>query len=411
MNKKKVLFLTSNFPFYPGEQFIEEEIKFWSIKDDVEIFIAPASAQGLARVLPKTINVDLSLVEKSRFKKIWCLFIVPFQLIFWHEFFYILKNKGFNWKSIFISIKSIAVLLFVFRKLSVLLKNKNIDIIYSYWNDTSSYAAILAKRKGLVNKVVTRAHRYDVYEEERDNNYMPLKRQFINDFDKIFAISREGVEYIKGKYNVSNNSLLLSYLGVSISKYSSKKSKKKELKIISIAFCNEVKRIDKIINAIGFYKRNNPDLDVSWSHIGSGTLFENLISLAKKNLEPLGVNFFFLGEMSNSEVHVFFEENEIDILINTSKSEGIPVSIMEAMSYGVPVIAPNVGGIAEIVTDECGVLMSDNPDIEEIASAIYLLQEKAKDDQYRLSVKKKIETTFNSSENYKNFINSVMQKL
>ena len=38
----------------------------------------------------------------------------------------------------------------------------------------------------------------------------------------------------------------------------------------------------------------------------------------------------------------------IDAFINTSFHEGIPMSILEAMSYGKPVVAPNVGGIHEI---------------------------------------------------------------
>ena len=35
--------------------------------------------------------------------------------------------------------------------------------------------------------------------------------------------------------------------------------------------------------------------------------------------------------------------------MNVSESEGIPVSIMEASSFGIPVIATNVGGVGEIV--------------------------------------------------------------
>lgn len=40
-----------------------------------------------------------------------------------------------------------------------------------------------------------------------------------------------------------------------------------------------------------------------------------------------------------------------------SDSEGIPVSIMEAMSFGIPVIARNVGGMSEIVNEENGLLL------------------------------------------------------
>jgi glycosyltransferase involved in cell wall biosynthesis len=41
----------------------------------------------------------------------------------------------------------------------------------------------------------------------------------------------------------------------------------------------------------------------------------------------------------------------LDLYLNTSLHEGIPISILEAMSYGIPIIAPNVGGLEEILDD------------------------------------------------------------
>jgi glycosyltransferase involved in cell wall biosynthesis len=42
---------------------------------------------------------------------------------------------------------------------------------------------------------------------------------------------------------------------------------------------------------------------------------------------------------------------KIDIYINTSVHEGIPMSVLEAMSHKLPVIVPKVGGFVEIVED------------------------------------------------------------
>ncbi|MCI0559287.1 MAG: glycosyltransferase, partial [Nitrososphaera sp.] len=41
----------------------------------------------------------------------------------------------------------------------------------------------------------------------------------------------------------------------------------------------------------------------------------------------------------------------LDIYLNTSMHEGIPMSVLEAMAYGLPAIVPKVGGLREIVTD------------------------------------------------------------
>jgi glycosyltransferase involved in cell wall biosynthesis len=55
--------------------------------------------------------------------------------------------------------------------------------------------------------------------------------------------------------------------------------------------------------------------------------------------------FLFSGFIDN--INIF--NRGLDIYINTSSHEGIPMSILEAMSFSVPVLAPNVGGLAEII--------------------------------------------------------------
>ena len=58
------------------------------------------------------------------------------------------------------------------------------------------------------------------------------------------------------------------------------------------------------------------------------------------------------------------------MFINVSSTEGIPVSIMEAMSFGIPVIATAVGGTPEIVNNENGYLLSKDPSAKELAEVI-----------------------------------------
>ena len=41
----------------------------------------------------------------------------------------------------------------------------------------------------------------------------------------------------------------------------------------------------------------------------------------------------------------------LDLYLNTSVHEGIPLSILEAMAHGLPVIAPKVGGLREVIDD------------------------------------------------------------
>lgn len=62
--------------------------------------------------------------------------------------------------------------------------------------------------------------------------------------------------------------------------------------------------------------------------------------------------------------------NRFSIFIYTSLHDGIPNSILEAMSYGLPVIAPNVGGISEVVIDgETGILLPSLPNDDDMAAS------------------------------------------
>ena len=74
------------------------------------------------------------------------------------------------------------------------------------------------------------------------------------------------------------------------------------------------------------------------------------------------------GAFSNREVFDFYKSHPVDFLINVSNNEGIPVSIMEAHSFSIPVVATNVGGTSEIVNEENGILLPADPDTGELAN-------------------------------------------
>ena len=103
-------------------------------------------------------------------------------------------------------------------------------------------------------------------------------------------------------------------------------------------------------------------------------------------------------------------ENNYDFHINLSESEGVPVSIMESFSFGIPVIATNVGGVSEIVIDGYnGFLIDPNSnsnDVSQIINKFYALNlneiNELRNNAF-LTWKKK----FNADSNYKLFINQI----
>ena len=83
----------------------------------------------------------------------------------------------------------------------------------------------------------------------------------------------------------------------------------------------------------------------------------------------------------------FYKENPVDLFVNVSTTEGLPISIMEAISFGIPVLATNVGGTHEVVIDgENGWLLDADITADELAETVIEqinLDKSAKDRQKR----------------------------
>ncbi len=87
-------------------------------------------------------------------------------------------------------------------------------------------------------------------------------------------------------------------------------------------------------------------------------------------------DMIFTGRVENSLLPGVL--SQFDVFVHPSKSEGTPVSILEAMAMELPVVATDVGGISELVVDgETGIIV-EPMNSPSIASAIaFLLQNPA----------------------------------
>ena len=75
--------------------------------------------------------------------------------------------------------------------------------------------------------------------------------------------------------------------------------------------------------------------------------------------------------MNNDDVHALYATGSIDwTLLLADDGIGCPVALCESMMYGVPVIANDVGGLSEMVDDDCGILLAANPEKEEFIRGI-----------------------------------------
>lgn len=97
--------------------------------------------------------------------------------------------------------------------------------------------------------------------------------------------------------------------------------------------------------------------------VGDGPLLTDAVSLASS----LGITdrVDFLG--ARTDVAQLLASSDIFVL--ASRFEGLPISILEAMRAGLPVVASNVGGVPELVTDKSGILVPAS-DPDSLATAI-----------------------------------------
>lgn len=418
-NNTTLVLFTASFPYGKGEQFLETEIKYLSVYFN-KVIIIPQILDSNYRTIPNNIIVNTSFADhiNSILKKIIFVFFSLFSRIFWQECFR--KPK------IIFSIGAIRILIAYYSKaismkfkLKQFIRDKSVDdlnktLFYSYWLDSSALGICLLKLEETHSKKITcisRTHGYDLYEERQSFNYLPLRNFFLKNLDILFPISNHGQSYILNKYIVNYDKVIVSKLGVNDSGFISKKSIKNEIHIVSCSFLVSVKRINLIIDAINIFTNSNSNKKIYWSHLGDGLLRQSLEEYAKLNL-PNNVQYCFRGQLPNKAIIQFYKNNIVDVFVNVSESEGIPVSIMEAYSCGIPAIATAVGGVPEIVNDKNGWLLSSNPSAKEVAAAFNdaLLNKKLLDNK-KEAAKQMWNKLYSAENNYSAFSKMLLQQI
>lgn len=406
----KVAILTNAYPYPPGEQFIEDEIGYWATQPDLDVTLLPALAAGTPRPVPAGIAVDLAMARSFRSGRLWFMLQALVSATFRRELGHLRQSRKMSPPTVVRALLHTSKVLEQAAQLRRYARiHGRIDVAYCYWNETQAYAALLARQAGAVRKVVSRAHGFDLYEVRRSHGYMPLKRQFIADHDAIFVLSRQAWSYLRRTYGAPPERIRISALGVPLPPALAQPSAPGCLHVVSVSFCLRVKRLDKIVDAMALLARRHPDVSIAWTHIGGGPLLEEIEALAQAKLAGLGnITCTFTGELPNRAVKAYYLGAPVDALVNASESEGVPVSIMEAMSAGVPAVAPDVGGVASLVSDRCGALLSPCPDAGEIARAVERVALAEGRDGLRAQARQVIESAFDAARNYRDFVASVV---
>lgn len=281
--------------------------------------------------------------------------------------------------------------------------------IYSYWFFVAALIGVKIREalsgKCKKIKLVSRAHGYDVYESVNALDYLPLRPYLLNKVDFVFPCSIDGENHIKKKYPVFESKIKHSYLGTPDSGIN--RGSENGFHVVSCARAVPLKRLDKIAEGLAQLKDAGIE-NLKWTHIGDGPELEKVKKIADEKLGFMKVDF--KGSISNSEVLNFYRKTPIDAFVNVSNTEGLPVSIMEALSFGIPVIATNVGGVGEIVKHHfngylLGVDFSDEDFAFRIKNIAFSDEEKKL--RRRQNARAYWEENFNADKNYSEFTEKI----
>jgi len=126
-----------------------------------------------------------------------------------------------------------------------------------------------------------------------------------------------------------------------------------------------------------FFSIKNLGMPIKLIIVGDGPYRSNLEKFSSNDKDIL-----FLG-LRDDIVDIL---SITDVLVNPSYSEGLPTSILEASSIGVPVIATDVGGTKEIFIDEMGFLIRPNDKNALLKAMISIL--KSEDSQLNRDIRR-----------------------
>ncbi len=258
---------------------------------------------------------------------------------------------------------------------------------YSFWMSYDAYAGALCKRRHPRASFVARGHAFDIDTERNPLNPYLMKQFIAAEADGLYLISRTAKEqymaYMQGRVPPEKvNVLAMGSAGQPADGCrEAPRFAQGVLRVVSCAQIIPIKQVEVLVQALAQWN----GMPLCWTHIGGGEGEQELRRLAAFKLDSKeNVICEILGAQDSGKIQQIYETRAFDVFVNTSRKEGVPISIMEAMRYGTPVIAPDVGGIPELVTPEVGWLFAPEEGAQGVLKALEALAAQTAEESQRM---------------------------
>lgn len=420
MNQKTLLIIFSyKYPFEPPvEQFLDDEMHYLA-NEDVDILLMPISREFSDKRYPLIEGKGKIVLWPIKRDKINNELLHGFWFLL-RQFRYLIKDlkrirrlvkheyRGYAVKE---TVKQYTQGGALYKEIKDqlpqdILSDRKRIILYSYWLSPVVVAEIYLKQY-LNNHCSTDVEAYSRAHGDGDlyhiglEQYRPCLELMNHGIDCFFSISEDGKERLE-KQGIQ--SVKTCRLGVEKRDCLVAQNNDVPL-IVSCSVINDNKRVNRIAEILSFVKSG-----ISWVHFGGGPNEQELKEYCESHI-PQNVKWKLMGWTAHDEIMLYFQTNHPDLFVNVSRVEGIPVSIMEALSFSTPCIATNTGAVREIIMDdEDGFLIPVEFDAEEIAKLIDSFLQKNDKEKKRMREKAFLvyDGLFNASKNYSAFARMIV---
>lgn len=217
---------------------------------------------------------------------------------------------------------------------------------------------------------------HNVAQKEQTKVGKNINRVLFRYFNVVpVALSKEIQRTIQEVYGLPDNRIPVVFNGIDLSRCIVKESyaRKDTFTVLHIGRFMDVKNHELLLRSFARFKGQHSDARLQL--LGDGELKENMMQLAGQ------LNITDAVEFAGLQSNVYPWLHNADVFILPSKFEGMPMTLIEAMGTGLPIIASNVGGIPDILSSQKEALLIE-PKEEKIIEALEMVYSDAKKREY-----------------------------
>ncbi len=247
------------------------------------------------------------------------------------------------------------------------------DVVSCHFGDYGMLAVALRKAGALEGKIITTFHGYDL------SSYLAkagagVYRDLFERGDFFLLVSDFGREKLIS-LGCRPDKIAVHRMGIDVSRFSctDRTRPSNSAQVVSISRLVEKKGLSYGIRAVAEVAKSHPG--IRYRIVGDGPLRGDLSGL----IDSFGLRGIveLCGWKSAEEVHRILAEADVYLAPSVTASdgdqEGIPVSLMEAMATGVPVVSTWHSGIPELVYDGVSGLLAQEGDAGALAEHLTAL--------------------------------------